>query len=184
MLEILRENRIRNDTFVLFRALDRPCIKHRDRSMEPNGPTGFQRAVRETVYRSFIEQGRPPTAWEVGEELRSQSSQVEEALAELAEMHALVLRDDGRSVSMAMPFSADPTPYRVTSGSRSWYANCAWDAPGIGAVIRQSVSVAWTCPITQTPAVFECDSRLCAPSDGVVHFLVPAAQWWDDIAFT
>ena len=149
-----------------------------------HGLTTFQRAVRETVYRSFAEKGRPPTAWEIGEELRCQGPAVEEALTELAAMHALVLREDGRSVSMAMPFSTDPTPFRVSVGPRSWYANCAWDAVGIGTVLNEQVSVAWSCPVSHAASTFTSDSRGCDPPDGVVHFLVPAANWWDDIAFT
>ncbi len=153
-------------------------------SMEPVILTTLQRSVRKTVYRSFLEHHRPPTAWEVGEELRCPTAAIGVVFSELADMRALVLRDDGRSIQMAMPFSADATPFRVTAGGRSWFASGAWNAFGIGALLAQSTEIASTCAATSQPLHLACDSNGCEPVGSVVHFLVPASRWWDDFAFT
>ena len=49
--------------------------------------------------------------------------------------HALVLQENGMELRMAHPFSAVPTPYRVSAAGRWWYANCAWDAFGVCAAL-------------------------------------------------
>jgi hypothetical protein len=101
----------------------------------------------------------------------------------LHDAHALVL-DDAGAIRMANPFAARPTPFRVEAGGRSWYANCAWDAFGIGAALKVDSRFETTCP--------DCRARLDVvvrdgrPDDDslLFHVLVPAGQWWNDIVFT
>jgi hypothetical protein len=86
---------------------------------------------------------------------------------------------------MAMPFSALPTPYRVTAGSASWWANCAWDALGIPAMLHQNATIHSRCPISGQPLTLSVVAgQLEQGASGRVHFAVPAARWWDDIGYT
>ncbi len=80
-------------------------------------------------------------------------------------------------VWMAHPFSGLPTPYTAEIGERSWFANCAWDALAILALLGDGVargedSLVWTVV-----------GGVVSP-DGLVHLLVPARRFWDDIGFT
>lgn len=134
--------------------------------------------LRNEVYRRFVELGRAPRFAELG------GKDVPAAMRRLHDAHALVLEADGSTIRMANPFSAVPTPHRVLARDRWWYANCAWDAFGVLAALDVSGRVSSTCADCGTPV--EIDVRWGAPVDDshLVHFNVPAAQWWDDIAFT
>ncbi len=87
--------------------------------------------LRNVTYRRFVELGRAPSAAEVAEAAGVSVAQVREVWARLHAGHALVL-DEAGEIRMANPFAARPTPFRVEAAGRSWYANCAWDAFGIG----------------------------------------------------
>ena len=103
-------------------------------------------------------------------------------LSDLA--HALVLDADSGEIRMANPFSAVPTPFRVRTADRQWYANCAWDAFGVCAALHVDGRIETSCPDCGEPLAVEVqDGR---PSDDTLlfHSLVPAAHWWDDIVFT
>src|SRR3712207_3093970 len=95
----------------------------------------FDRAVRLHVYRHFVATSRPPTVDETGAVLDQPQSAVAAAYGRLAAGRVLVLMPDSLDIWMAMPFSAVPTAFRVTSGELAWWANCAWDALGIPAML-------------------------------------------------
>jgi hypothetical protein len=95
-----------------------------------------------------------------------------------------VLEWDGRSIRMANPFSAIPTPYRVLAQDRSWFANCAWDAFGICAALGVDGSVESACPDCGEPYRVEVRNHRIDRPDLLFHVLVPAVRWWDDIVFT
>ena len=109
---------------------------------------------------------------------------VRAAWRRLHDAHAVVLDAAGAELRMAHPFSAAPTPYRAWAADRWWYANCAWDAFGVCAALHVDGLVETACP--------DCGDRLRVevrdgqPDDAtlVFHCLVPAARWWEDIAFT
>ena len=86
---------------------------------------------------------------------------------------------------MLNPFSAVETPHRVEAAGRSWFANCAWDALGIPGALHTDGAVSSQCPDCGEPLQLEVrDGELVRGNDVLVHFVVPARQWWDDIAFT
>ena len=157
----------------------------------PGRPSGaYDRAVdradidlRNATYRRFVELGRAPSAAEVAAASALGEEAVRDGWRRLHDEHALVL-DEAGSIRMANPFAARPTDFRVEAGGRSWYANCGWDAFGIGAALGVDSEFDAHCP--------DCGDRLHLrvrdgqPDDTslVFHVLVPAAQWWDDIGFT
>jgi hypothetical protein len=141
-------------------------------------------AVRNLTYALFVEFGRAPTVTEVASRSGIAAGDAGRSWRRLHDAHALVLEPDGETLLMANPFSAVPTPYRVTAGGRSWYGNCAWDAFGICAALHVDGRIETTCLDCGDPIdVTVVDER---PHDDqlVFHCLVPAAQWWDDIGFT
>ena len=80
--------------------------------------------VRHVIYRTFSE-GGVPRASALAAQLNLPIDEIKADYQRLHEARAIVLDERTKEVWMALPFSAVPTPHRVTSGNRSWYANCA-----------------------------------------------------------
>jgi len=91
--------------------------------------------LRNATYRLFVESGRAPRAGEVGAATGRSEADVRGGWRRLHDAHALVL-DDAGNIRMAAPFSAVETSFRVATSGSDWYANCAWDAFGVGAALR------------------------------------------------
>ena len=140
-------------------------------------------AVRNASYRLFAELGRAPGVDEVAAATGQGSDAVGAAWRRLHDAHALVLDPEGR-LRMANPFSAVETAHRVEAGGRSWFANCGWDAFGIGVVLRTDSTIHTTC--ADCGDAVDLEVRGYRPTDQtpVFHVLVPARTWWDDIGYT
>jgi hypothetical protein len=140
-------------------------------------------AVRNATYRLFVELGRSPTTMEVAAATRQGSADIPAAWRRLHEAHAVVLHPDG-SLRMLNPFSVVQTPFVVDAGGRSWFANCGWDAFGIGACLHVDSTIHTSCADCREP--IDIDVRDGRPTDAstVWHCLVPAREWWSDIGFT
>jgi hypothetical protein len=89
----------------------------------------------------------------------------------LAAQHVIVLDEHGE-VLMAHPFATHTDGARVDAHGRTWWGNCAWDAFGIVAALDLE------------DATITAQGITLPGEDAVFHVLVPAAHWWDDIAFT
>jgi len=85
---------------------------------------------------------------------------------------------------MAGPFSAAETPYKVSSKSVTWFANCAWDMFGIPFVAEEEVRIETHCMDCGEPVTIETGPTTPPAEEGFVHFLLPAARWYEDIGFT
>lgn len=138
--------------------------------------------VRHAIYTSLAV-GEKPTAAGLAAQLHVNADDVRSAFERLAAAHALVLDPQTREVWMALPFSAVPTDFRVTSGERSWFANCAWDAFGIPALLQRDAVITTSCLDCAEVLTYQVNGPMMT-GGGVVHFSVPAARWWDDIGFT
>ena len=139
--------------------------------------------IRNATYRLFVALGRAPTAVEVGADVGPGEGAVRSAWARLHEAHALVL-DAAGEIRMANPFSAVPTDFRVRAEGRDWFANCGWDAFGIGATLHVDSEFDTHCPDCGELLHLSIGNGQPEPTDLVWHVLVPAAQWWNDIGFT
>ena len=139
--------------------------------------------LRNATYAAFVDLGRAPDATAVAATRGFSETDVRECCRRLHDAHALVL-DDAGEIRMANPFAARPTPFRVEAGGRSWFANCAWDAFGIGAALKANSTIHTECPDCHEP--LEIDVRDGRPDETtlVFHVLVPAASWWNDIGYT
>jgi len=87
---------------------------------------------------------------------------------------------------MAGPFAAAETPYRVIGRHIQWFANCAWDMLGVAVIANERVRIEARCTDCGEPMKLVVDPSE-PPTDvesSVVHFLVPARRWYDDIGFT
>jgi hypothetical protein len=139
--------------------------------------------IRRATYRRFVELGRAPSAPEVAADLGVAEPDVRASWARLHHGHALVLDAEGE-IRMANPFAAKPTDFRVEAAGRTWFANCGWDAFGIGAALHVDSAFDTHCPDCGEALRIRVQDGKPDPSDLVWHVLVPAAEWWNDIGFT
>jgi hypothetical protein len=141
-------------------------------------------AIRNATYGAFVTLGRAPTLAEIAHDTGRSEADVRASWHRLHDDHALVLEPDGDRIRMANPFSARETPFRVDAAGRSWFANCGWDAFGVGAALHVDSIIRTACADCDEP--IENVVRDGRPSDTelVFHVLVPAASWWTDIGFT
>ena len=145
----------------------------------------FDLDVRRHVYFSVVAHGRPPTVAETAAAFERPAPEVEESYGRLHDAHALVLFPDSTDIWMANPFCFAPTPYRVTAGGRVWTGACAWDALGIPGALHGDGRIDSECACCGEPVALEVrDGELAEGADLLVHILVPARRWWDDIGFT
>jgi hypothetical protein len=145
---------------------------------------GFDQDVRLHVYRRFVETGQPPTVTQTAEALGTLVPDVEAAYLRLAQNRVLVLDPGSLRIRMAMPFSADPTAFRVESTGHRWWANCAWDALGVPALWAGDATIFSQCGDCEEPLTLIVERGVLGKTSAVCHFTVPAAHWWDDIDFT
>ncbi len=140
--------------------------------------------IRNHVYASFMRDGVAQTPEVSAAALALDEETVAESYRRLHDSHALVLDPDGTEIRMLNPFSAVETPHRVEAGGREWFANCAWDALGIAAMLDTEVEVSTRCPDCSEPIELRVGAASEWPEHAVIHFALPPARWWDDIAFT
>lgn len=137
--------------------------------------------VRRAIYDLTIRSGSVPSAPEVASELGAIEADVLGAFRRLAEQRILVLQGD--SILMAAPFSGVPTPFVVRTSSRSYYANCIWDALGVSPMLETDSAIFTKCPDCAEPLELTIRGTTLR-GQGVVHFSVPAREWWADIVYT
>ncbi len=140
--------------------------------------------VRRIVYDAFISRGVAALRAEVAAQLSLPDPDIAASFERLAEGHVLVLQPESREILMANPFSAVPTSFQVTSGAKSWWGNCIWDALGIIAMIGGNGAVETSCPDCGEALTLTVEDGHLLGTEAIAHFAVPAARWWDDIVFT
>jgi hypothetical protein len=140
--------------------------------------------LRRLTYGLFVDLGRAPTAAETAAAGALEEAGVIGGWKRLHDQHAIVLDPATAAIRMANPFSAVPTPYRVSAADRWWYANCAWDAFGICAALHVDGVIETSCSDCGDELRVNLVDRLPDDESLVFHCLVPAASWWDDIVFT
>lgn len=141
--------------------------------------------IRNHAYSSFVRDGVAQSPGVAAAELDLGQEEVEAAYRRLHEAHALVLQPDRTEIRMLNPFSAVETTFRVEAGGRSWFANCAWDALGIPGALHGDGRIEAACPDCDEQLELEVrDGELVSGRDLLVHFVVPARRWWEDIGFT
>jgi len=141
--------------------------------------------IRNHLYASFVRGGSAASVSEVAAALELPEADVLDAYHRLHDAHALVLQPDATEIRMLNPFSAVETTYRVEAGGRWWFANCAWDALGIPAALHADGRIESACPDCAEPLELEVrNGELVRGAELLVHFVVPARRWWDDIGFT
>ena len=144
----------------------------------------FDRAVRLHIYHHFAALGHPPTTRETARTLGKPLAEIEDAYRRLAAGRIVVLEPGALDIRMANPLSAVPTPFRVETIGKSFYGNCVWDGLGVIALFGGDGKVIAECGDCGAPMQLTVQNGQLVEGDGVIHFAIPAAHWWDDIVFT
>lgn len=148
----------------------------------------FDSQVRLALYQQWIATGAAPSRADLAAMLGRPEVEIAASFERLAERRVLVLDPHSRELWMAMPFSAVPTRFQVTAGGWTYFANCAWDALGIAPMLGCDATIETVCADCGEPETIEIVNgrpRLASGHEtGVVHFAIPAAEWWEDIGFT
>ena len=142
----------------------------------------FERRVRAAVIQSLRDTSHAAPAAAIAVSLGASEVAVVAGLHVLADAHRLVLIPGTDSVWMAHPFSAVATDFVVTIGVRQWFANCVWDGLSILALLGDGALDTHS-PATGEPIRLRASAGMVL-GDAMVHFLVPARHFWDDIGFT
>jgi hypothetical protein len=140
--------------------------------------------LRQHVYTATVERGRPPRAAEVGRALGISEDEALAAFQRLRALKLLYLGPESGEIVMAPPFAASPTGFLVHAGGRSYFANCVWDSFGIAAALDSDATIQASCACCGEPMTLAVEGRRPVPAEGVAHFAVPAAHWWDDLPYT
>ena len=141
-----------------------------------------ERAVRAHVIQALFSASVAPGVADTAAALDIPPARVAEALHALAELHRLVLLPGTEQVWMAHPFSAVATDFVVHAAGQQWYANCVWDGLSILGLVGDG-RLETHSPQSGAPIRFDVRDGQVA-GDAIVHFLVPARHFWDDIGFT
>lgn len=148
-------------------------------------PNAFDWGIRTHVYATFARTGEAPSVDDLSAVTGAPPGRVTASLRALADARELVLDSGRREIRMAHPFSAVPTDFSVETPDFTCWANCAWDALGIPAILGTDASIRTTCPATGQELQFGVEKRKVVGSDDiVVHLLTPFRDAWEDIGFT
>jgi alkylmercury lyase-like protein len=126
--------------------------------------------LRRRIFQQFAATGEPPEI-------------AADELAALAREHAVVLDGQGR-IAFANPFATSSAPYTVITPTRVRFAVCVWDGLGVAAALGEDARVEARCPDCHNQLCLEVRGGELVPTDTVVHFLVPAGQWYENLDST
>ena len=171
--------------FIVVRTIERASSRGYDNPLEGVFVSSFRdrdAIVRDAIYAAVVEHGVPPPVAETARATGIDVAEVDAAYRALADAHVIVLQPSTSAIAWAPPFSGLPTAFRTTAGAASWYAPCAWDAFGIMAALARDGSIDARC--AWSGEALSCGvASGRAYGDAVIHLLVPAAHFWDDIFF-
>jgi hypothetical protein len=141
------------------------------------------RTVRQMIYEWIVKRGVAPSTPEIANACAIAEPRVRKLVRELADAHVIVLQPDSIDLWAAPPFSAVPSGFKVRAHEGSWFAPCAWDAFGIPAALAADAEIEAAC--AETGEAIRCGVRGGREfGNAVIHMLVPAARFWDDIIYT
>lgn len=140
--------------------------------------------VRAFVFETAASTGTVPQISEIAHSLSISPEAADAALKRLAAAKVLILAPNNGDIWAANPFCAVPSGFRVEANAQRYWAICAWDALGIVAAVHaSSASVRAPCGDCGDILQLRFEGGELVHSEGVIHFAVPAREWWKNIGF-
>ena len=146
--------------------------------------TRLDNQVRLELYREFVRTAEPPSTETIASLLDASPGDVRAAMERLAEGKAIVLQPESREILMANPLCGVPTPFRVRIQDRTYFGSCVWDALGIIAMLKNDAAVDSSCACCGEAMAIRVSGGQPSQTQGIIHFAIPAKQWWQNIVFT
>jgi len=150
-------------------------------------PENLPASVRLFIFEHFREHAVPPVIEQVMTEFSLSREETTEVFATLdAARHIALVKGTSR-ILMAFPFAAAATPFRVTTGGRTYFANCSWDAIAFHAMLGADVRVDSYCHHCAAPIEIEMSggrAMRVSPAETLIYLALPPTRWWDDITTT
>ncbi len=153
-------------------------------TQSPAPDDALAREVRLHLFQQAAETARVPQPSQIAAALRRPQAEVEHALKQLAAGRVLILAPNDGNIWAANPFCAVPSGFRVEARGKTYWGICIWDALGIVAALGADAVIRAPCGDCSEAMVLEIAGGRLKRSEGIIHFAVPAHQWWDNIGFT
>lgn len=140
--------------------------------------------VRMFVFQHAASTGRVPQAPQISQALGCAEGEVKQVLRQLATEKVIILAPNDGDIWAANPFCAVPSGFRVEAAGNRYWGICIWDAMGIVAALGGDGKISAPCGDCGEIMHIEIHDRKILKSEGVVHFAIPAHNWWENIGFT
>ena len=140
--------------------------------------------IRAFVYQHLADTTRPPRVQETADRFALTHEQGASAYQALHERHAFFLQPDTHQILIANPFSGVETRFKVYANGKTYFANCAWDSLGIPAALHVDAQIEAECAQSGEKIRLTVSRQNVQYEAGLVHFLVPFTNWYDDLPFT
>jgi hypothetical protein len=147
-------------------------------------PPDFNLLVRYNVLQFFARECRAPAYQEIARLIGRPPEAVRQAYRQLHDRHLLFLEENTPVIRMAHPFSSVPTDYQVRSGSKAWWANCAWDALGIPAAMGIDAEITARYAGSNETVQLLVEGGKFDGRGHVAYFAVPFRYWYADLVYT
>ncbi len=144
----------------------------------------FDSKVRYHIYSHFVDKGEPPSVETVAIALNEDIESVRKSFHNLAIAHAILLDPGSEQIRMANPLSGIPTTFGVETESQSYFANSAWDALGIPAMLSVDANIEALCGDCGERILLSIVSGEVRGPEVLTHFALPFKHWYDDIIHT
>jgi hypothetical protein len=141
-------------------------------------------SIRHFIYQYFVNETRPPSPAETAQAFGLTEEDARAAYQRLHDHHFFFLDPGTTTIRLANPFSAIPTDFTVRVNGKSYWANCAWDMLGIPAMQHQDASISARVEGSEERIEIMVKNGQLQTVPGVVHFLLPFRQWYDDLIHT
>ena len=138
--------------------------------------------IRQFIFETAAATGAVPQLPEIAGELTVPVADAAAALQRLAAARVLVLAPTDGDIWAANPFCAVPSGFRVEVDGKRYWGICAWDALGIVAALgAQEATLTAPCGDCGELLQLHVTGGQLARSESLIHFAVPAREWWKNI---
>lgn len=132
------------------------------------------------LVRDIIDTGHAPTLQRLAKLAELTEERTEAALRTLEQIHGVVLVPNSLRIWSLHPFALNPTIFWVSSATGGWWANCAWCSLGIGAALKQDVTISTSDGGEGNSLEFTVERGQSRRTDLLMNFPYPPERWWDN----
>jgi hypothetical protein len=142
-----------------------------------NSPESY---LHSAIIGFVAQHGYAPKLDTLCELLSWSKDECEGVLARLSEIRGAILKPGSTDIWAIHPFTLMPTPTWVSTSGQGWWANCAWCALGIGAVLGQDIRVSTKAGAHDTDLHFDVRNGESSDARLLIHFPFKPSEWWSN----